>query len=348
MKAFEDLTKRGRVRRLRRLASAALQAYDLDVVRFDLIQDAGNTLYRVRAREDRAPDHGDELFEPGQFLLRLHWPGYRDVSAIRLEMAWLHGLRQDCDLPVPEPLLTAGGELLVEVSAPGVPEARHCSVLRWLKGRRVGVKAIGKHYETQGRLMARMHTFSEGWRRPEGLRPREYDWTGLFKVIPALGLAVEDVWSLLPGAYLRPFQEVASRTRAAMDDLGVETDAYGLIHADLAVDANLLFWRGQPRAIDFDELGLGYWVYDLAVALEHCREQRDYLRYRDTLLGAYSEFRTLPQEQLQYLDLFMAALDVYIGLWANAVSHFHPEYDEVRTRSQRSLRLVAGYLDDHN
>ena len=203
---------------------------------------------------------------------------------------------------------------------------------------------MAKHYSEQGGLMAAMHEFSRTWTMPDGALPRTYDWNGLLREIPALGLPVDDVWSLLPEAYVGPFESVAELVREAMETLGVGENAFGLIHADLGVDANMLFWRGSPRAIDFDECGLGYWVYDLAVALEHCREQKDFERYRDALLGSYSEARTVPRGQLENLDLFMAALDVHIGLWANAVASIHPENTDVRRRAERCLRLVEEYL----
>jgi len=345
VKPFEELTKLGRVRRMRNLARAALGAYDLDFEHLFLARYAGNALYRVYSHDDRGRGGAGGLFEPGQFLLRIHWPGYREKDAIGLELAWLSALRQERDLPVPEPVPTRDGDLFVEMSSPGIPDPHCCSLLRWVKGRRIGDRAVCKHYAAQGRLMADMHGVSETWRPPEGAGSREYDWNGLFKEIPALGLPVEDVWSLLPDDCLSPFESVAHRVRGVMDTLQARRDTYGLIHADLGVDANLLFWRGHPRAIDFDELGFGYWIYDLAVALEHCREQRDFPSYRDALLNAYSESRTLGQEQVGYLDLFIAALDVHVGLWANAVVHVRPELEGIRTRADRCLRLVEEYLE---
>ena len=52
-----------------------------------------------------------------------------------------------------------------------------------------------------------------------------------------------------------------------MEDWGKEPDVYGLIHADLGTKANVLFNKGEARAIDFDDGGFGYWTYDLAVPL---------------------------------------------------------------------------------
>ncbi|MFC1849325.1 phosphotransferase enzyme family protein [candidate division CSSED10-310 bacterium] len=344
MKPFEELTRLGRKRRMRHMAHCALEAYGLGAARFILTRHAGNTLYRVFSPTHQGLTRTNSLFEPGLFLLRIHWPGYRAESAIQLELEWLLALRKECDLPVPEPVPTLQGDLVNQVSCPGIPEPRSCSLLRWVKGRRVGTRAVSRHYAAQGRLMAQMHNFSQSWLTPEGGRLRKYDWEGLFQKIPALCLPVYDVWSLLPQSYLGPFESVTHKVRTAMDSLGSSPNVFGMIHADLGVDANLLFQRDQPRAIDFDESGLGYWVYDLAVALEHCREQKEFDTFRHALLEAYSELRVLPQEHVCYLDLFMAALDVHIGLWANALAYLRPERSDERRRAKRCLRLVEQYL----
>jgi Ser/Thr protein kinase RdoA (MazF antagonist) len=254
-------------------------------------------------------------------------------------------MRRERQLPVPEPVPTLDGDVMTRVSDPAVPAARDCSLLRWVKGRRLGERAGRRHYRAQGRLMGELHAFAAAWRRPGRGTERRYDWTGMFRTIPALCLPVDDLWSLLSPTSRRLFETVAERVRRVMRDLGQGPETFGLIHADLGVDANLLFWRGSPRAIDFDESGLGYWAYDLAVALEHCREDGDFPRYRDALLEGYAEVRPLPEEQARHIGLFMAGLDVYLGLWANAVVRLRPDAgDYVRRRTERSVRLVAQYL----
>lgn len=345
MRPYEELTRSGQARRMRALANAALQRFGLDSARLVLARYAGNALYRVYSHRNQDSDREDDLFEPGQFLLRVHWHGYRDPGAIRLELEWLAALRARCGFPVPEPVEADNGALLIEVSSPCVPTPRYCSLLKWVKGRRSGKSASGRHYTAQGRLMAELHTFSESWRLPAAARPRVYDWNGLFREIPSLCLPTDDVWSLLPKGATHAFEAVTDEVGEAMEELGVGPRAFGLIHADLGIDANLLFWRGRPRAIDFDELGLGYWVYDLAVALEHCRWEREYDRNRDALLGAYSHARALPDGHLAYVDLFMAAVDVHIGLWANAVAALRGGRGDVRRRYERCVGSVERYLD---
>lgn len=342
MKAFNKLTYLGRVRRKRQLAQVALDAYGLSEARFKLVVDAGNTLYRVYAPHHASAKTANGLFEKGQYLLRVHQPGVQTNEAIELELAWLAAMRRETDLPVPEPVPTLDGRLLTQASIPGIPEERNCSLLHWVKGRLI-TRTRPYHLRTQGQLMAKLHNFSARWQRPSGLTKRHHDWNGMFRDNPAAGfdLSIDEVWAFLPQPYVEPFQVVTQRMRQVMDELGRGPDVYGLIHADLATDANLLFWHGEPRAIDFDESGFGYWMYDLAVALEHCRETGEYARFREALLEGYAEHRPLPEEQLRHLELFTAALDVYLGLWAAGATQVYPLYRET---ALRRLEHNAGHV----
>lgn len=332
MRSYEELTDRGRLRRLRRLALAALEAFGIDEERLVLFRQAGNTLFRVYARPSPMPETPATLFEEGQYLLRVHQPGYQEPDAIELELAWLSAMRRESGLPVPEPVPAVDGRLMVPVSVRGVPGARNCSLLRWVRGRVLANRFRPAHLEAQGRLMARLHEFSARWRPPAGLGKRRLDWDGLFRNDVGSGLPNADAWSLLLPAHREAFAVVAERVADVMSLWGEGSDVWGLIHGDLVVDANLLFWRGEPRAIDFDDSGFGYWAFDLAVALDPCRDDQSFSRYREALLRGYTEVRTLPERQSEQLELFLAALQVYWNLWATGGTHLHPslrpEYED--------------------
>jgi Ser/Thr protein kinase RdoA (MazF antagonist) len=342
---YADLTYQGRIRRMRQLARVALDTYGLADARFRFVLQAGNTLFRVY---DPRPDPAkmeNGLFEEGQYLLRIHYPSYQTADAIELELAWLAALRRDAGLPVPEPIPTLDGGLLTQVSIPGIPEERNCSLLRWMKGRLL-TKGIGvQHYRAQGRLMAQLHNHAASWQVPAGLTKRHWNWAGFFEDVEGTQLTASEIWPLVPQAYVEPFQAVTREAAQVMDAWGTGRDVYGLIHADLGLDANLLFWGGEARAIDFDDSGFGYWMYDLAIALEHCREDAAYPRFRDALLEGYAEYRSLPQAQLDQLDLFFAVWDVYLSLWAAAGAHLYPHHREwALQRLERAAGFVQCYL----
>lgn len=174
---------------------------------------------------------------------------------------------------------------------------------------------------------------------------RKFDWEGLFQNDVGSGVPNADAWALLSPFHREAFSIVAERVKAEMDEWEENPDVFGLIHGDLGVDANLLFWHGEPRAIDFDDSGFGYYVFDLAVALDAVRDRPDYTNYKDALLKGYREFRQLPEEQSQQIDLFLAALEVYWNLWATGGTHLYPELlDEYKERMASTADFVVRYV----
>jgi hypothetical protein len=68
-KAYEDLTRRGRLRRIQSVARTALNTFGFTEANLRLVVDAGNVLYRVKAVD---PAHvKGSLYVENSYLLRL-------------------------------------------------------------------------------------------------------------------------------------------------------------------------------------------------------------------------------------------------------------------------------------
>ncbi len=327
MKTFNELTRLGRLRRMRPLAQKALEAFGLPDARMKFFRYAGNILYRVNSPDKDLDGSPDQLFVPGQYLLRVHEPRYQTSESICLELEWLSAMRRDADLPVPEPSIAGDGQLLIHVAVPGIPEGHDCSLLKWVRGSMLK-NPRPEHYRAQGRLMARMHQYASGWSSPLDGAKKRLDWEGLFRGDTGAGMLASEVYPLLPDEVRIPFEKVAQEAQKVMTGLGTGREVFGLIHADLGVDANLLFWKGEPRAIDFDDSAYGYHLFDLAISLEHVCDIDTFAATRDALLAGYAEVRHLPQEQIEQLDLFLAVVQVYLGLWSQAAGERYPQYWE--------------------
>jgi Ser/Thr protein kinase RdoA (MazF antagonist) len=93
-------------------------------------------------------------------------------------------------------------------------------------------------------------------------------------------------------------------------------------------------------------------MYDLAVALDACRDDPSYFQYKDALLNGYAEYRSLPEKQVQQLELFLAALQVYWNLWATGGTYLYPrlrpEYDEQIARTADFVLRYVNKRGDSN
>ena len=167
---------------------------------------------------------------------------------------------------------------------------------------------------------------------------------------PEIGLPPGKSWEYLPPNWIEPFEIVSRQFRQLIGAWGTGPEVYGLIHADMGLDANVLFWRGQPRPIDFDGSGFGYWMYDLATAIAHCSGTADYPRFRDALFEGYVEHRNLPNTHIAQLDLFIAAFYVYYDLWVIGGTHLHPEYLDKRMEEQmhRGATFILRYIENYS
>ena len=340
MKEYEGLTRLGKLRRTNRVAQAALEAFGITDARLRLMVDAGNTTYRVNAVDPKPAD--GSLYVENCFSLRLHQPGYQNEGAVDSELEWLKAL-SEAGLPVPQPIPTKEDELSVEVSIPGAP-MRRCSLLRWMKGRMAGKPVRPWHLKTIGRLIARLQDHASSWSPPSGFVRRHYDRNGLWGDDTGTGYTAEEVWPKIPRRHFEAFKEVTIRVERVMDDWGKGPDVYGLIHADLGTDANVLFHRGEARAIDFDDGGYGYWVYDLAIPLIDLEGEDALPLYRDALLEGYLEIRSIPEEQLEELELFMAAFRGLEIFWGTASTMRFPASTYWEERREEAWGFLRRYL----
>jgi Ser/Thr protein kinase RdoA (MazF antagonist) len=351
MRPFEQLTPRGQAMRLRRLAESALPDYGLSGARLSLINHEFNTTFRV---DVPAPVSDDRRYISGRYLLRIHQRDHHDPrldrqQVIDSELAWLAALQAGTELAVPSPVRTINGAAVLCAELPGVGQ-RFCSVLRWLGGRIEFGRATPHHLYLTGALMAQLHNHAASWRIPPDFARVRWDWHAFFgDVAPYAGLGVQKAWKALPPTYHPTFEQVVEPLRRAMDALGDGPETFGLIHADLHLD-NVLFAHGEARPIDFDDCGFGHWVYDMAVTLWLYRMKEDWPAYRDAFFAGYAKHRRVPDDQVRYLDLFIAVRETAIALWVAATAHANPglgvDLDTELARNQQAVeRLIrsTGY-----
>jgi Ser/Thr protein kinase RdoA (MazF antagonist) len=339
MQRFEDLTRGGQVRRMRRLAETALTAYDLGEMHLRPLMHFFNTTFRIDAypHSSEASQGNSTGRKRERYVIRIHRPGSQDVRTIQSELLWLLALRREAGLVVPEPVSTRDGALVTTASVPGVPEPRDCVVLRWVDGRFLRSQLGTEELERVGAFMAKLHRHAEGFVAPPGFFRKRWDYEGLRSAV--LGTDLEQSWAHLSREDRALLDAVGERVQQAMHVLGEGREVFGLIHADF-YERNYLFSNGEVHAIDFDGCGWGYYLFDIGVAFSTLLARPDYPALRQAFLEGYRRVRSLCGDHEALIDTFIAARLMCHVLWLAA----HVDEPAYGLRAIRRIEYELGEL----
>jgi Ser/Thr protein kinase RdoA (MazF antagonist) len=132
--------------------------------------------------------------------------------------------------------------------------------------------------------------------------------------------------------------------RASTRTLAEKTGGFGLIHGDLHYE-NVLFRAGEAQAIDFDDCGWGFHLYDLAVTLSELEARPRYEELRDALLDAYAQIRRLPEDHAIHLRALFVLRRMQILMWV-LQSRDHATFREMwKVWARTELDAIATMLD---
>lgn len=278
MKPFDSLTHAGRFRRLRRVAVGALTEFGLEGARLRPLVCWENATWRADSPR-------------GSFLVRVHRHGYRSASQLEAELDFLEALRRG-GLAVAAPRSTRTGDRLARIHAPGVPGPRLCTVLSWVDGRIHPVPGSGQ-LRRVGMLFARLHTAAAVVPAFPG-RPR-YDDTGWFR--PALPTGVPALEARLTDADRTAIERTEPHIATLFARLDRGPTAWGPIHADLHFH-NVVHTPNAALPIDFDDMGTGPHLYDLAIAYMRCSRRPDAAAAWGHVVDGYRSLRPLSDAAL--------------------------------------------------
>ncbi|MES2146070.1 MAG: phosphotransferase [Pseudomonadota bacterium] len=265
----------------------------------------GTPLRLINARENAVFEMA--LPDGGRAALRLHRMGYQSDAAIRSELWWTAALAAQ-GVPVPEPLATANGDLLVRLGT-----GRMASAVRWLSGEPLGVSLqpfdlptdrLVRLHHALGQMLARLHDATDALVLPDDfIRPR-WDVPGLVGEAPFWGR----FWDH-PAADAAQRQTLLAARDFLTTWLSRQTDTPGPIHADVLRE-NVLVDGDRLSLIDFDDSGIGFRHHDLGTALIYSVCEPAYPAIRDALLAGYAQTRLATVEAIELFALARACASV--------------------------------------
>ncbi|MDT4818078.1 Homoserine kinase [compost metagenome] len=337
MSQFLTLNHEQQVASLHRLALRALQQWDGEFVRVELVKYRENAVFcATRADGQRS-------------ALRIHRDGYHSEEALRSELIWMDALAAG-GIGVPQIIRTRDGEHLAQVRCEELGEARYVDMLGWLAGSSIGSAEHGLEvnadvatlFAEAGAVAARIHLRSAQWQQPNAFSRHAWDEEGLIGQQPFWGRFWE--LDLLDTEQRDLLQATRQAARTDLRRYGRTLENFGMIHADL-VPENLLLEDARLHLIDFDDAGFGWHMFELATALYFCLDDPRYADIEAALLEGYDAVKPLTPVDRATLPLFLALRGLtYLG-WVHTRRESRTAEELAPLLIERACRLARAYLD---
>lgn len=304
---FNDLDNAAQLAHLRDVAVRALPRWGITAsANLKLLNLSENATYRI---DD--PARGEPL------ILRVHRTGYHTLNGVRSELAWMKALNDEAGVITPQAIPAADGQLIQVINTPSLGEERMAVMFHFIDGEEPDETALLEPFARLGAIAARMHQHARSWRRPDYFERLNWDYEHTAGDQGNWG-RWQDGMGHTDGtrAILGEADKIVARRLQAF---GKSPERFGLTHADLRL-ANLLEHNGDTRVIDFDDAGLGWFLYDLATALSFMEDREDLDELIKAWVDGYQTVAPLSAAELEEIPTFLMLRRLAIVAWIGSHS----------------------------
>ena len=332
---FDLLPHTEQLQILLEVAQAAAAQYELPKpLIVILINLSENATYKIEAADGQ------------RWALRIHRDGYHSKTAIESELAWLIALRKAGVVMTPKPVKGLDGEIIQMVGHAKLETPRHVVLSDWETGAEPGIgQDLVKPFEVLGEVTARMHQHSRGWKRPSYFTRLTWDFeTSLGETKPHWGrwrdgLGVDDQKQKI-------FATTVDLIGQRLTAFGKGADRFGLIHCDLRL-ANLLMDGQHVKAIDFDDCGFGWFMYDAATPVSFYEHEPQVPELIEAWKRGYRKAAILSKADADEIPTFVMLRRLLLVAWIGS----HSETDLAKSMglayTEGTVGLCENYLRNY-
>lgn len=331
MPDFDSLPHDQQLLLLQELAEAATTRYELPgglAVR--LVNLSENATYKIEAPDGR------------RWALRIHRDGYHSREAIASELAWLTDLRGTGVVTTPRPVKGRDGEVIQQLGHRRMPRPRNIVLFDWETGSEPGIgEDLSAPFEVLGEVTARMHLHTRQWQRPSWFTRFTWDFeTSLGEDKPHWGRWRDGMG--VDAARAKLFGRTVDLIGRRLAAYGKGPERFGLIHCDLRL-ANLLIDGKAVKVIDFDDCGLGWYMYDAATPVSFYEHEPQVPDLIESWKQGYRRVIELAKEDEAEIPTFVMLRRMLLVAWIGS----HSETDLAKAMGLPYTEGTIGLCEDY-
>lgn len=330
---------------------AALGEYGMEQWKFELLHCSENATFLVTEPENRSGDWTAECALTGENsaggvrkrVMRVARPGYHTLEELESEIKWVEKIWEEQVIPVARPVRNRRGDGVTVVAW---QPCNHfaCVIFEFLPGHAPDPKhdvCALEDFREIGRMAAKLHEQVIHWPEAETLSRPHWDYEHMLGVQGLFG-----DWRLcreLDKSGFQTIERVCEKIRQNLTNYGKTRENYGLIHSDLRA-ANLLKDEHCIHAIDFDDSGFGWFLYDAAAAISFVGDDEragEWLRF---WVSGYREVRQLPPEEVRLIPTFVMARRIQLMAWITSHDDSDPVKVYYRGFAEETVKMGERFL----
>lgn len=275
-------------------------------------------------------------------VLRVHRTGYHSLNGVRSELTWMKALQEDVGVETPQAIAGLDGEMIQFVQLETGHESRMVVLFEFITGEEPKSDDLVQAFYQLGSIAAKMHAHARAWARPSYFERLIWDYERSLGAYPNWGGWQAGFADNKPGLEIVEAANALMRKRLAA--FGTDSQDFGLIHSDLRL-ANLLVEGGGTKVLDFDDCGLGWYVYDIASSMTFIENHSDAEAIIASWIEGYRTVGTLSEREIVEIPTFMMLRRLIIMGWAGS----HPGTDLAREMGDEytvgTVEFAQKYLD---
>ncbi len=246
-------------------------------------------------------------------ILRVHRENYHTLRAIECELAWMDALQTNDVIQVPKVIQGSDGAPIQQARTAGLDGPRYMVMFEFLEGQAPDEAGdLSDKFYDLGAIAARCHLHVEKWDKPENFERLTWDAEAVFGVNPTWGN-----WRDAPGVtanVAEVLEQVEAKICAQLRGIGKGPDVYGLIHADMRL-ANLIVGSNGTQVIDFDDCGLGWFMYDFAAAISFIEDDPQIPTLKTAWVEGYRTIRPLGRDDEASIETMIMLRRMALLAW---------------------------------
>ena len=277
-------------------------------------------------------------------IMRIHRPNYHTPQAIESELDWVSSLRNDQLVLTPAILPATDGRRVVTATDES-GEQRNAVMFEFMKGVEPSEDRLVQDFHNLGQITARLHQHARQWKRPSGFTRMTWNYE--------TALGPNGHWgSWRDGLAMGPSElEILGRLSETLGKrlaaFGSGPDRFGLVHADMRL-ANLLVDGSDVTVIDFDDCGLGWFMYDLGSSVSFIEDHPLIPAMTDSWVNGYRTVADLSKEEEHELPTFIMFRRLLLVAWVGSHQDTETGQEMGDNFTKVSCDLAEKYLSQYS